>query len=134
MIRASGKGGWALLGALGLLGCGPKSDIVETTMVHAPARAPDCRLELVQADPTSMAFNQRWEVLGYISLGDRGRQDPTSAENRAIVRPRACAMGGTSIAVALSATSTNVYGSENTSLMYMVMRKKPTGPARATAF
>jgi len=115
-----------------LAACG-KAAITETRMAHAPARAPDCPLDLVQVDVTSVTFNQTWEVLGYVGLLDRGAQDPDAPENRALVRPRACAMGGTSIAVASNAASTNAIGQTGSGVNYMVLRAR-SAPAAPTAF
>ena len=114
--------------------CGPKAGISETRMIHAPPRQPDCALELVQVDITSPEFNSAWEVLGYITFLDRGSQDPMAQENRDLARPRACDMGGTSIAVAMNATNTDQLGNEGSGLVYMVLRPKSSEPPPPTAF
>lgn len=113
--------------------CGPKLGISETRMIQAPARAPDCALELVQVDITSVEFNRTWDVLGYVSMTDRGAQDPMAEENRALVRPRACKMGGSVVAVVANATNTNRFGNSASGLMYMVLRPK-SAPAAPSAF
>ena len=119
--------------AVGLAtGCGP--GISESRMVQAPARESNCALELVTVDITSMAFNQTWETLGFVTLSDTGVLDPTAEKNRALVRPRACAMGGTSITVAINATNTNQMGQQGSSLMYMVLRPKSATPPPPAAF
>lgn len=107
-----------------LAACGPKAGISETRMVHAPPREANCKLELVQVDITSVTFNQQWEVLGYVSMFDRGSQDPYAAENRELLRPRACAMGGTSVAIAQNATGQNAMGQQGSGIQYMVLRPK----------
>jgi hypothetical protein len=113
------------------LGCG-KSAITETRMIHAPARAPDCPLELVEVDITAFDFNRTWDVLGYVGLHDDAVQDPAAEENRRLVRPRACAMGGTSIAVAQNTASTTMLGQTGSGLTYMVLRpKSPAAPPAA---
>jgi hypothetical protein len=106
-----------LLGA-----CSPA--ITETRMIQAQWREPSCPLELVQVDITAMSFNQTWDVLGYITLHEAKAPDPVSEENRKLVRPRACAMGGTSIAVAINSTSTSPAGQQGGGLVYMVLRPK----------
>jgi len=118
---------------IALVACGPKSGISETTMIQAPAREASCALQLVQADITQMSFNQTWDVLGYVTLLDHSIQDPAAEENRALVRPRACAMGGTSIAVALNSANTNQLGQSGSGIVYMVLRPK-AAPAAPTAF
>ena len=114
--------------------CSPKLGISETRMASAPPREATCALELVQADITAMSFNQTWEVLGYVTLLDKGVQDPSTEENRALVRPRACAMGGTSIAVAMTGANTARIGGTGSGVTYMVMRAKPAVAAAPTTF
>jgi hypothetical protein len=105
-----------------LAACGP--DIMETRMTFAPARATNCDLQLVQVDATAMDFNHRWDLLGYVALKNNGLLDPASPESRALVRPRACAMGGMAVAVAMNATAQNVFGARGSVLVYMVLRPK----------
>ena len=93
-------------------------------MIHAPPRDATCKLEMVEADITSITFNQQWEVLGYVTFLDRGSQDPFSEDNKKLVRPRACAMGGTSIAIAMNATNTDQLNQQGSGISYMVMRPK----------
>ncbi len=107
-----------------LASCGPKAGITETRMVHAPPREPACALELVQVDITAVSFNQQWEVLGYVSFLDRGSQDPFAKENRELLRPRACAMGGSSVAIAMNGTGQDQMGQQGSGITYMVLRPK----------
>ena len=111
-----------LLAALAT-GCGPKVGINETRTMFAPSLPADCPLKLVEVDITSVEFNQTWDVLGYVTLMDTGTQDPAAAGNRALVRPRACAMGGSSVAVAANSASSNMMGT-GSGLVYMVLRPK----------
>ena len=107
-----------------LAGCAPTAGMSEVRMIHAPPRETDCKLDMVQVDITAVEFNQKWEVLGYVTMADRGTQDPFSEENKALVRPRACAMGGTSVAIAMNATGTNAFNQQGSNLAYMVLRPK----------
>jgi hypothetical protein len=119
-----------------LAACGPKLGISETQMIPAPARAADCQLEMQQVDPTSISFNSTWDVLGYVTLLDSKAQDPMDAQNRELVRPRACRMGGTVVAVAMNATNqvaTGLGPRTGSGLTYMVLRPK-SAPAAPTAF
>lgn len=102
--------------------------------MHAPPRPADCSLDLVEADITSLSFNQTWDVLGYVTFVDEGSQDPMSEENRELARPRACKMGGTSIAIAMNSTSTNQLGQQGSGVTYMVLRAKASASAQPTAF
>jgi len=107
-----------------LAACGPKAAISESRMAYAPSLPENCQLELVQVDITAVQFNQQWEVLGYVTLLDTKLQDPAAPENRALVRPRACAMGGSSVAVAMSSAATNQLGQQGSGVVYMVLRPK----------
>lgn len=119
------KHAFALALVAALAACGPKSGISETRMIHAPPRDAACQLELVQVDITSISFNQQWEVLGYVTFFERGNsQDPYAKENRDLLRPRACAMGGTSVAIALNSTGQNAAGQQGSGISYMVLRPK----------
>lgn len=117
-----------------LAACGPKDGITETRMIQAPSREPSCALKFVQVNATSMAFNQTWDLLGYVAFSDSGTQDPMAEENRKLVRPRACKMGGTAIAVSMNATSTGAMGQQGSALLYMVLRPKSRQAAQPTAF
>jgi hypothetical protein len=69
-------------------------------MVAAPPRPENCDLQfleltLEQTLPMSPAYE--YEVLGHIVLGETGVQDPLQEKYRAIVRPRACSMGGEAV-------------------------------------
>ncbi len=114
-------------------GCGPKAGISEVRMASAPSREASCALDLVQVDITAVTFNQQWEVLGYVTLADYSVQDPSAKENRELVRPRACAMGGTAVANAIGGTNTNQLGQQASGISYMVLRPK-TFAAQPTAF
>lgn len=111
-----------------LAACGPKAGISETRMIHAPSREATCQLELVQVDITAVTFNQQWEVLGYVTFVDRGSQDPYAKENRELLRPRACAMGGTSVAIAMNGVGQDSMGRQGSGIAYMVLRPKSWQP------
>ena len=114
-----------------LAACG-KAGINETRMISATPRADHCNLDLVQVDLTAVSFNSTWDVLGYVTLADKGSQDPNAAENREIVRPRACNMGGTAVAVAVNSMSQNNLGQSGSGLVYMVLRPKAAAAAATT--
>src|SRR3954468_2874322 len=107
-----------------LAACGPKAAISESRVAYAPSLAENCPLDLVEVDITAVQFNQQWEVLGYVTLFDTKLQDPAAPENRALVRPRACAMGGRQVAVAMSSANTNRVGQQGSGVVYMVLRPK----------
>ncbi|CAN5821449.1 hypothetical protein BH11MYX3_BH11MYX3_36230 [soil metagenome] len=115
-----------LFPVLALAACATSAQVTETRTMNAPAREETCTLAMVQADLASPSFNQTWDVLGYVTLSGASSADPAAEDNRKRVRPRACAMGGTSVGVAIAAS--NAGGS---SLSYIVLRPKqaPSGPS-----
>jgi len=60
----------------GSAGCGPA--ISETRMAYYPPREESCELDLVRMDMHEMAPGGRWEVVGYVTLQERGVADPFS--------------------------------------------------------
>lgn len=114
-----------------LAACG-KESISETRMISGTPRGANCNLDLVHVDVTQFSFNSTWDVLGYVTLLDKGTQDPAAPENREIVRPRACNMGGTAVAVAINGMSQNNLGQSGSGLVYMVLRPKTAAAAPTT--
>jgi len=91
---------WVLLAS----GCGPT--INETRMQAYPSRGKTCELEFVKLDMNALSSPQgTWQVIGYVSIGDGGTQDPFSEDLRAIVRPRACSMGGEGVTVMMNSVN-----------------------------
>jgi hypothetical protein len=115
----------AIVVALGA--CVSSSNVTETRMLQAPARETSCTLAFVQVDLTSTTFNQTWDVLGYVTLSSPSSADPLAEDNRKVARPRACAMGGTSIGVAIAASTAG-----GTSIAYIVLRPKQVHAAPTT--
>jgi len=107
-----------------VLACGAKEVVSDTRVAYAPPRAADCELEFTEVDMTDVSFHDSWQLLGYISFGDSGKQDPRAEENQALARPMACDMGGTAMGVAGTSTSSNFAG-DSSVITYLVMRPKP---------
>lgn len=124
-----------LLGGLGAalsLGCGPQ--VSEVRMASYPPKDPDCKLEFVKADMQELSSNQGpWELVGQIVLQQEGKQDPFAEEYRAIVRPRACGMGGDAVAIVLNATSEGLVSS-GTAVSYGVLRHRQAEPEEPKTF
>jgi hypothetical protein len=85
--------------AIGCGGAGAPA-VGEVRMVVLPARAANCELELVSVQPDDMAPGHRfgsggqYQMIGAITLGLARGTDVMSEPIRALIRPRACAMGG----------------------------------------
>lgn len=113
-------------------GCGPK--VSEVRMVPAPGRDENCALEFVKVDLGALSSpTSEWEMLGQIVLQEHGIQDPFAEKYRAIVRPRACAMGGEAVGIVLSATSETLTSSGSTT-SYGVLRKRKQDSAAPKSF
>ncbi|HEY0254438.1 MAG TPA: hypothetical protein VGC41_23080, partial [Kofleriaceae bacterium] len=104
--------------------CAPKVGTSEVRMIAAPPREASCKLEMVSVDITSIHFNQQWDVLGYVTFLDTGQQDPFAESNKQLVRPRACAMGGSAVAIGMQAMGANQMNQTGSGISYMVLRPK----------
>ena len=115
-----------------LAGCGPS--VSEVRMANYPPREDNCVLEFVKADMGQLSSNEGpWELIGQIVLQEEGTQDPFAEEYRAIVRPRACAMGGEAVTIVMNATSEGLVSS-GTAISYGVLRKRRAEPSAPSTF
>lgn len=118
-----GVGNWSLV-ALLACACGPA--INETRVQSFPSRGEACKLEFIKLDMNDLSSPQgTWQVVGYVTVGDRGTLDPFSEDNRAIVRPRACGMGGEGVAIILNSSTTAAWQT-GSSISYAVLRHRTT--------
>lgn len=102
--------------------------------VNAPARDANCSLEFIKANMTELSSGTgQWELLGQIVLQEEGVQDPFAERYRAIVRPRACAMGGEAVAIVMSATSEGLTTS-GSATSYGVLRKRTDQSPKPATF
>lgn len=114
------------------VGCGP--NVTEVRSVAAPARDPNCKLEFIRADLQQLSSAEgEWELLGQVVLQEEGVQDPLAERYRAMVRPRACAMGGEAVAVVMSATSQGLTTS-GSATNYGVLRKRVQASSAPQSF
>ena len=120
--------------ALGLVlvsACGPR--ITEIRSVPTPSRPEGCQLEFVKLDMMDLlSQNGAWQLIGNVILGDSGAQDPFSDRNRAIVRPRACNMGGEAVAIIMSATSEGLVN--DTSINYAILKHRSSAAEQPKTF
>ncbi len=122
--------GWWVV-CLSLLGCGP--NVSEVRTANYPPNPENCSLEFIQADTQVMSGTGPWEVIGQIVLQEEGVRDPFAEKYRAIVRPRACGMGGEAVAIVMNATSETPISS-GTTVSYGVLRKRVQGAAPPQKF
>ena len=93
--------------------CGgpPRPAVGEVRTVMMPPRPADCALEIIAVDAEDMMPGARfgaggqYQMIGVVSVGLPRGTDVLAEEVRALVRPRACAMGGE--VVSLLATGDN---------------------------
>jgi len=111
-----------------LAACATKLSVFETRMIAAAPRPSNCALAFVSVDMSTPSATA-WETLGWIQFSDVGVQDPMAEENRALVRPRACAMGGTAVTLGASSVGQGVRPGETSSIVYAVLRPVGAAPA-----
>jgi hypothetical protein len=115
-----------------LIGCGP--NVTEMRTVSVPAREASCSLEFIKADMNEISSGTgKWELIGQIVLQEEGVQNPFDERYRAIVRPRACQMGGEAVALLMSATSQGLTTS-GSAINYGVLRKRTTQASAPAQF
>ena len=105
-------------------------------MMAAPPRPGDCKLELVQADMMELSpIGAKWDFLGTVTLAKANTNglDPSSEAVRSIIRPKACQMGGTSVALMSSTSSSASMGSSGAGITFAVLRPK-TAPSAPSQF
>jgi hypothetical protein len=95
-----------------LSSCGSsKPAVSDVRMVMLPAKPSDCPLELVAVQPADMMPGARFgagaglSMIGAVTLGLDEGTDVMSEAVRALVRPRACAMGGEVVSLLASGTA-----------------------------
>jgi hypothetical protein len=94
-----------------------------------PARDANCDLDVVSA--TDMATMAKYEQVGIVRLSNAEQgTDPLDPEVRALVRPRACALGGEAISVLASGDAVSRNGLRETAYAgYVVWAKKTPATA-----
>jgi|GEM_PF-2428655 len=121
--------------ATSLAACAGPSVSSVMRMKMADARPADCSLQLVQVDMARLTLDKQYDLLGYVMLGETGVHDPLSAEYRDAVRPKACAMGGTAVALAMSGQNTAML-STGSGTLFAILRPytEPSAAAPPTSF
>lgn len=98
-----------------------------------PSRDANCELELVQADMMELSpMSTKWDYLGTVSIGANHGLDPMSEQARTVIRPKACELGGTAVALMQSSNSEAMMGTSG-AIIYAVLRPKQA-PAAPTKF
>lgn len=104
--------------------------IAVARMAYFPSRGDQCQIKFIQTTPIEQSGQGPYHLVGSISLGEYGNNDPLSERYISIIRPKACAMGGDLITIAASAvTHGQTYLGTNrpsTSIVYVVLRYKKT--------
>jgi hypothetical protein len=117
----------AVVASVFLSGCVQMVSVNRAMVV--PSLAADCALELVQADMMELSpMSTKWDYLGTVSIGANHDLDPSSEKARAMIRPKACELGGTSVALMQSSNATMGMGTSG-SIIFAVLRPKQAAPA-----
>lgn len=104
-------------------------------MMPAEARPANCELQFVQASMMDLSPMGKYDILGYVNVSELAVPDPLAEENRREVRPRACELGGSYVAIMISATNLNPYGiGKAGGTVYAVLRDKSRVPAAPQRF
>ncbi len=104
-----------------------------TRMMAAPPREAGCALEFVQASIMDLSPMGKYDVLGYVTVQQLAVADPFAEENRRIVRPRACELGGKAVAIMMSSASMGQLANASATV-YAVLREKSATPLPPQAF
>lgn len=92
---------FGLLVVAGLVvGCGPTFS--QARLASYPPRSDNCELDFVDATRADMSPGGKWRVVGYVSVEGLGKVDPLSPQNRSLLQPRICQLGGVAAALAPS--------------------------------
>ena len=112
--------------ACALSACGPSVSITRTKPMTA--RPADCPLEYVDVAFERITVDKEWTLVGYVTLSETGVQDPFAERYRAIVRPKACELGGTAVTMAMSTSNQATMGSgSGTIYAVLVPYTEPSG-------
>ena len=112
--------------AVALAGCAttvvPEGRSV-TRMQYASSRGAGCDLTFVHAPVAELSPLGRYDVLGYITIRELAAVDPYDEASIQLVRPLACKLGGTAVAMTLSSIGYSEDGNATVSA-YAVLRDK----------
>lgn len=121
-----------LLGVCGAVACGPS--ISEMRMMTLPAREATCALQFVPMDNDIQSGTGRWQIVGYVTLSETGMPDPFAPRYRDLVRPRACAMGGSAVTLFVNASNTAGISSGSTTAYAVLSERSAAAPAGPQPF
>jgi hypothetical protein len=124
-----------ILGGLTLCLSGCAEMVSMNRMKMAPAREASCRLELVEADMMELSpMGTKWDLLGIVSIGANHGVEPMSDKARALIRPKACELGGTAVALMQAAQNSLSMGGQSSAIQFAVLRPKQAASSAPTQF
>jgi hypothetical protein len=126
-----------LVPLLVLSGCGPA--VGDVRIKVRPARPADCPLEIVDVRnedrmPGAKFGGGEYEMIGSVLVGAEKGADAMSEEIRALVRPRACAMGGEVLSLLVTGEGSNRRGHAQQNIAFQVWAKVTAGSAGPKPF
>lgn len=123
----------SMFGFVILTGCGPQAQDARMGTTRPPREA-QCELTVIDAMDT--ANFAKYEQVGIVRVSNAEQgKGPLDPEMRALVRPRACALGGEAISVLASGDATSRNGLRTTAFSgYIVWAAKSAKPATPQKF
>ncbi len=123
---------------LTLVACGPA---VGEVRVHTrPEKPATCELQMVEVSAADMGPDGKFgptgemEMIGSVMIGAKEGTDAMADEIKALVRPRACAMGGDAISLLASGTGSNRKGFGQQNIVFTVWGKRAAKAAAPQKF
>ncbi len=123
----------SLFGLFALVGCGAQASDARVGTPRPPREA-QCDLTVIDAMDT--ANFAKYEQVGIVRVSNAEQgKGPLDPEMRALVRPRACALGGEAISVLASGDAASRNGLRTTAYGgYIVWARKSARPASPQKF
>ena len=123
----------SMFGLFALVGCAPQASDARMGTPRPPREA-QCELTVIDAMDT--ANFTKYEQVGIVRVSNAERgKGPLDPEMRALVRPRACALGGDAISVLASGDATSRNGLRTTAFSgYVVWAMKSAKAAKPQKF
>lgn len=107
-----------------LSACAPNVSVGR--FAHRPARTNGCKLDFIRDNVQSITLQNKLQMIGTVTIQDDGIVDPLAPKYRDIVRPQACALGGTAVGLLVSHTNEEPLAIDSSSMVYAVFAPKTT--------
>lgn len=96
--------------AILILFCVGCTTVSSSVTAKAPAKSPDCELKVISLDMSDPTFDEKWKLLGNVTLSSNKTPDPFSPEIIAKMKPKACKLGGDGVVATTGRSVCQLYG------------------------